>query len=424
MEEQMQVKQKRKKGRLGGIFILIFTFLYVPSLLHWMFGRDITTDILRIGLVEDAINVDAYIVRDEKLFESPFDGKYIPNALEGEKVSAGYKVAMVLNESSIEIINKIEEYELKIIEAQNEKNKNINFFSEDVDKIENQIEEKVKQIIEESNNNSMLKVGQLQGDIDELIKKKISIIGGMSSADVYIDDLKKNRDKLQRQIDSNTVSLVAELPGIVSYFIDGYEGELTPESIETLTPEYLESINPKEVSTVSGDRIVEANKPYVKIINGIEYNIVFALKQDDAGSFETGDSVNVRINDIDREIAGTISYKSDVIDGKQIIAVKLDRYMEETTALRKINIDLIRKSREGFRVPLKSLMDIDMDKMTAKIAIVKANCAYIRDVKISVISDDFAIITNLEDSDKNGVSLYDTYIVNPKNIEEGQIIEK
>ena len=117
-------------------------------------------------------------------------------------------------------------------------------------------------------------------------------------------------------------------------------------------------------------------------------------------------------------------HKSDVIDGKQIIAVKLDRYMEETTALRKINIDLIRKSREGFRVPLKSLMDIDMDKMTAKIAIVKANCAYIRDVKISVISDDFAIITNLEDSDKNGVSLYDTYIVNPKNIEEGQIIEK
>ncbi|HHW47038.1 MAG TPA: hypothetical protein GXX14_00260 [Clostridiaceae bacterium] len=423
-EEHAKVKQLRKKSRLGGIFILIFLLLYVPSLLHWLFGRDITTDILRIGIVEDSINVDAYIIRDEEVFEAPFDGKFVPNAMEGEKVSAGAKIAMVLNESSIELIDKIEEYELKIIEAQNEKNKNINFFSEDVNRIEKQIEEKIKQIIKESNVNSLQKVGLLKNDIDELIKKKINIIGGMSSADIYIEDLKKSRDNLKRQLDYNTISSVAELPGIVSYFVDGYEEELTPESIETLTPGYLESINPKNVLTVSNNRNVEAGKPYAKVIYGIDYYIVFALKPDVAGSLEAGNNVNIRINDIDREVKGIISYKSDEIEGMQIFAVKVDRYLDETTALRKINIDLIRKSSEGFRVPLKSLKDINIDEMTAKIAIVKANCAYIRDVKISVISDDYAIITNLDDTGKNGVSLYDTYIVNPKNIEEGQIIVK
>jgi len=87
MEQQEQVKSKRKISRLGGIFILIFLFLYVPSLLHWLFGRDITTDILRIGIVEDSINIDAYIIRDEVVFKAPFDGRYVPNAMEGEKVS-------------------------------------------------------------------------------------------------------------------------------------------------------------------------------------------------------------------------------------------------------------------------------------------------------------------------------------------------
>jgi len=42
--------------------------------------------------------------------------------------------------------------------------------------------------------------------------------------------------------------------------------------------------------------------------------------------------------------------------------------------------------------------------------------------KLSEKMDNFAVIDNVEDYKDGGVSLYSSYIINPKNIEEGQVI--
>lgn len=421
-KEKVDKTKNKRKIRLAGVLLIFFSLLYVPSLFHWLYGNDISTDILRISLVEDIINVDGFIVRDEKVFLSPFDGKYIPNVYEGEKVAAKSEIAKVLKQSSIDLLEKIEELDAKIVNAQNEKNKNTSIFSDDVIKLENEMEEKVKLIIGESNKNSLVKVTQLEKEIDKLIKKKISIVGGMSSADMYIKDLKNSRDKLRRQIDANTVSATTDLPGTVSYFIDGYEEEITPESIESLTPEYLKNIQTKGILNLLKERDVKADIPFVKIIYGNKYNIVFSINEKDVEKYKVGDNVTLRINDIAKIVYGIIDSKSEAFDNEIIISVKVDRCLNDTTSMRKINVDLIRNSSEGYNVPLKSLIDVNMEDMTAKIAIVKANTTYIRDVKINLIYEESAIISNLDDQSKSGVSLYDTYVVNPKNIEEGQII--
>jgi len=135
-----------------------------------------------------------------------------------------------------------------------------------------------------------------------------------------------------------------------------------------------------------------------------------------------GNNVNIRINDINKVVNAVPTSISDADGDKCTVVFKIDKALSETTFLRKVNIDVIRNSYEGLEVSNKSLFDISPDGKNAKIVLVKANEASIRNVRIVGRNGEFAIITSV-DKDKQ-VSLYDIYVINPTNIKEGQLIIK
>jgi hypothetical protein len=128
------------------------------------------------------------------------------------------------------------------------------------------------------------------------------------------------------------------------------------------------------------------------------------------------------MNEINKTSTGTIDYISPSFSGKYIISIKLNKYISEVAGLRITNIDLVVKHYEGLKVPISSLKDVDLSQKKAKIIIVDANYAKIKDVSIIGYDSVFAIINNLKEKDKNGIGLYDVYVVKPGNIKEGQII--
>jgi len=420
----MNKENKGKKFKISSFIVLMFLLLYIPSVLHWITEKNISTDYLRNGIIEISVNADGIIIRDEKVFNSPFDGKYIPEVGEGEKVAAGGRIATVMTASSVELLDELENYNQRIIKAQIEKNKNREFFSEDIEKLDNEISKKIKVIVNETNNNSLYKMEQLKSDIDMLVQKKAEIYGGRSTADTYIEQLKNERELLQRRIKDDTKGEFSTFPGIVSYVIDGLEEELNPSAIDKLTVEYLENLKISVADVNANMRNVSAGQPYVKVIDNMKCYLAIPVKADKAKAFEVGMKPRVRIYDIDKEIKGTIKHISQEENGKVLIVVEIDRCIDETSGIRKVNIDLIKDSYEGLKVPIRSLMDVDPENNKAKIILVKANYASIREVEIVAASDEYAIIKSADDSGKNGVSLYDTYIINPQNIEEGQIIDK
>lgn len=102
--------------------------------------------------------------------------------------------------------------------------------------------------------------------------------------------------------------------------------------------------------------------------------------------------------------------------------MKVSNALSETAALRKVNIDLIKSQYSGFKVPLRSLTNVDLDKKIAELCLVKANHARFVKVKIVGKNEEFAIVENADLAGEYSVSLYSSYIVNPVNIEEGQTI--
>ncbi|HHW30493.1 MAG TPA: hypothetical protein GXX20_02290 [Clostridiaceae bacterium] len=417
-----KVKRKDRKSKTNTFLVVMFLVLYLPSLWNWIYGTSISTDIIREGVIEDSINTDAYIIRDEEQIISQFEGIYIPKAGEGDRVPANYEVATVLNQSAVKLLDDLEEKNKNLLKIQNENLDTLSIFNDDIEKIDKKINEKIAALVDQININNLDSCNGIKLQIDELTKKKITILGGNITNNAYYKQLKKERDQLQEQVDQNTKEIITKSPGIISYNVDNYESILTPESINKLTPELLNNIKIND-NRMMNDNQVSAGKPFARIIKGNTYYLVVCLDYKFAEFLKEGKRISVRFNDIGKTVdTAYIYYKSEEIDGKCIVAIKVDRYANETSALRKINIDLIKEYNEGLKVPLKSLKNVDLESGKAYIVMVEANCAVTREVAIKGSNNDFAIIDNPEGSGKKYIGLYDTYVVNPINIEEGQII--
>jgi len=418
--------KKKKTRRLSGIgaIMIIILIIYLSSFTYWIFNTDIKTSVIQSGTIEESENGDGYIVRDEEIIKSDVTGRFIKEANEGDKVAAGASLATILKDSSVQLLERLSELDNRILQIEKEKSENQAFFSRDLTKIDNEIIDNIRQIALLSNESGLLKVQKYEKDIEELIKKKMEIMGNSGPADANLTAVKNEREEVNNQIKSGTSSIITSRSGIVSYCIDNYEDILNFNTIKNITPETLDKIKVTLGKQNMVRTSINSGEPVAKIIKDFEYYIAVVLDQNKAGKFNENDSIQLRINDINRVIGGVIEYKSNAYDGRVVVAVKVDEALSETTDMRKINVDIINKYYTGLKVPLKSLLDMNTETMTAKILIDEANYAKAYDVKIVGMNDEYAIIDNIDGVQQSGVKLYASYVVNPKNIQEGQMINK
>jgi putative membrane fusion protein len=420
----MKTENKRQSLKIGSILVVLFLLIYIPSLFHWAYGKEIDTDIIKIDTIEDSINTDGILIRDEEVLESPFEGRYIPEVEEGEKVSANFSVATVLKDSSMKTLDEIKKLDEEILKKQKENGENQAVFSHDIVALDNEIADRVKELAFLGSGGSAEKYEDIEEQINDIIKKKAVILGGFGKADGSLNSLKQKRDNLQKVVDSSTKQIRSTSPGIISYTIDGLEKELTPSGIKSLTPEIFENAKVRNVNANIKEKKVEINKPFAKIIKGIDIYVAVTIDTKDADYFKVDKEIKLRINDINKVINGTVVHRSCQSGDKCAIVIRIDKFVNETSNLRSINVDLIKNSFKGLKIPVKSLIDIDEAGTKAKIVLVKANYASIREVGIVGRNGEFAIIKSQESNLNKGVNLYDTYVINPRNIEEGQLINQ
>lgn len=430
---------RMRRATLGGAVLFLFVLLYIPSLLNWLTGTNVAKDIIRNGVIEEYVRSSAVIVRDEELLEpSAIEGKYIPEISEGEKTPAFSTVAMIVDDVYEDLLQDIEAINAKIVKARMEKAEKTDFFSEDLAKLDSEIELKVRDLIMACNSSNFEDMGRCRAEIGKIVEKKAEIIGD-NYTDSYISSLIRQKEALRKKINSNTIHVKSSISGIVSYVIDGMETELTPAKLDMLTPEKLDEIKMLDTRKKAMTDRVQAGAAVAKIIKGPDIYIVAALPAENAAKFKTGTRIRLRINEIGMETVGEIVKIKDTGKDKFVMAVRTSRGADTLSAYRVVNVDFIIKTEEGLKVPVKSLKDISPDGTVGKIMLVKYNTATSRLVDIICRDKEFAIIKTHEarpGEDEAGVTsaaviganksvnLYDTYIVNPDNIEEGDIVER
>jgi putative membrane fusion protein len=415
-------KSKEKKGKKIKKFkmiVVVFLLIYVPLLLNWIFGLNIQVALIKNGIIEKSVNTECYISRDEEVILSPFNGQYIPYIREGERAAADSMIAYVIKDSSLNLLKELQEKDSNIIKEQNRKTINMEIFSEDLKKIDIDISRKIDMVIEDVSSNVFLNINRYKNEINRLIEKKAEVIGGIIIPDSYMKELQEEKQRILENINKNTYEAVSGFPGTISYKIDGLEDMLKPEIIKEITPEFINNMESNIFKKDNNENKAIVEQPFIKIIKGFDFYLIGILNISDKIVLENNERIRVRINDIGRLSYGEIYHMSEIYEDQYIVAIKTDRYLSETCSLRKVNVDIVKSLYEGLKVPFKSLLNVDIKENKASLMIVKANYSVKEDVIIEGYNEKYAIIKGINDN----VILYDSFVINPENVKEGQQIK-
>ncbi len=411
---------KKQSVKIGTLILIVFLLIYLPSLLYLVNSNGVKTDLLRIGTIEEIKNIDGVFVRNEEVINSPDTGSCVMDAAEGEKVPAFYRIASVVKNVPVSIYEELKKKELEIARAQEAQKDNASRFSGDINKLDNEIISKVKDLAQQSARGSLVESNDTITKINSIVYKKSDIFGDSSKSAAYISKLKSEKATIESKLNKNIMEIKTNSAGLISFAVDGYESMLTPDSIRNATPKTLDRIITKETNRDFNIIDAKKGKPVAKLVKDLESYFVAAVNENESSNFTLDRSVTIRINDTGYSMDSRIIYSSDVIDGKRIIAFRFDTGLNETVGLRRINADIVLSSSSGLKVPHSCLMNIDNKNKTAEIFLVDGMSAKKVKVRINGMNSDAVIIDEVDG--QTSILLYRRYVLNPINIQEGQVI--
>ena len=215
------------------------------------------------------------------------------------------------------------------------------------------------QIAESSKEDIALSKSDLK-EISEEIDGFSTSYGGSDFSNVYTfkNDLSS---KLTQTLNSNALSKLSsqvteavnnntfikdcsEAPGIVAYYVDGYEGT----TWENFKSEYLSSLEYSKTNLDSRDQI-QSNAPLYKLITDEEWSIVIAISPELAEKYAEDSYIKIRFCKDDYITNAAISI--DKKDGQYYMILTLKKAMIRYFNERYLDIELVISEDTGLKIP-------------------------------------------------------------------------
>lgn len=428
-KEKRDKRRKRKKWIRAAFisFILIYLiFRSVPAL----YASNLKTVLVEEGTIEDSVNFPGIVVRNERVYRADGDGEISFFKKEGERVKVGAKIAeLSLKEEDSSLESELEEVNKKI-ESMEKVNKQKEMAKKDEIKSEKNAELVIAELQDNIINGNYDETAQLKEELYCLLGKKNNAIGENTLANQSLDNLRKKKEELTKEIQNSTVNYFSQEAGIVSFKIDGFEEIYSGKNILNYT---LEDIRDKEAETkVSKNKsVVNVGDALFKIMDN--YNWYLLVDVDDIKeikSLKEGDMLSVCLDGRDEELKGRI-IKIQPKNGQGLVAIRLDTHFHDYYEKRNVDVKIIKSKNEGLKVPTKAICEKD-----------GLNGVYIKDisgiirfrpVKILGQNEEYAIVSkgnnnnliDIEGSDKKikTIKVFDEILLTGGKAKEGQIID-
>ncbi|MGB9780853.1 MAG: HlyD family efflux transporter periplasmic adaptor subunit [Caldanaerobacter sp.] len=336
------------------ILALIVILVYLGKLLFSTYKGREETAVVTYGNVVIDFETEAFVVKDEMIIKAPFDGKVEKLAKEGERYSKGEPIFRIYSSS-------FEEDKLNMLKKVEEKLKEQDFdipFYQDVKKIDDMIKK------EEKNYNEMLKQDEKSAQkilarIEVLKAKKEEILNKAPSVLRTVENLREQKEYLEKYISENSTTVNAPEAGIISFTFDGSERVLNSKNMFNLNVSHLSTVN-FDIKKVEG--IVKEGDFVCKVVDNFDWYLALILSEEQAGLLKEGSNVKIFISDYPAELRGKIIkiYKGD--DKLYVGIVKMIDIYPEFYKKAKIKVKVVLKEYWGMKLPFSAVVTENGEK--------------------------------------------------------------
>lgn len=389
----------KKSKKIVALILVSLIVAYIIYAIYLLIVNPTDTYIIKQGTLSEEDTVTGYIIRDEVVIKEENNNGIYAIVSEGEKVAKSESIFRYYSDSEKEITTKISElnYQIQNLLEQEKDNKS----SADIKAIENQIEEQIKNV---RTLNNYQEISEYKNNMDSLISKKIRFIGDVTE-NKEIKQLVKERNSYEEQLKKGTAYEKAPISGIVSYRVDGFEGELSSTKFENLTEEYLESLDLKT------GQIIASSNDCGKVIDNFKCYIAVTMDSEGAMKANVGDSVQIRTSSKKENNAKIVQINEEV--GKRTIIFQINKMEDEFINHRKIAVDVIWWNESGLKIPNQALIE---ENGLYYVIRNKAGTQSKILVKIVVQTDKFSIISTYSTKELQEIGYNENEIKNYKKI--------
>ena len=391
------------------------------------FNDPFTTTFAYAYTAHDSVEANGLLVRAEEVFPAQ-SGIVDVSRGEGERVGVGQTVALIYRDSQAQA-NQTEldrlAMEIALLEyAADDSSRTASAARLDEEILQSLIalrasaargefsllEEQVKQV-----KSSVLKRGYTYGD-------------GLTAADLSarLQELGSAHAALRQQTASATTRITTTKAGTFSTLVDGYESVLTPQSVFALTPSTFKALLTGGQSGTS-DGIG-------KLITSDQWYFTAALPTAVADRLRPDEGALLRfVGDFSQEVEMQVEQIGSAEEGMALVVFSSNRYLSQTTLLRRQTAELIFDSWSGLRIPKDALRmvkvtqeDAESGKTTEEsrlgVYVLLAGRAEFKPVTVIMEGSDYYVVQATASSSK-ALRAGDEIIVQATGLYHGQLLE-
>lgn len=336
--------------------VVAFVVVLVVSMIVNLFNRDYKTETAVYGSVSESESFQGVYVRNETVAGYSGSGVVRYCVADGAKLGVGSVIAEVYtSEEQIDLRNLIAEKqdELALLNK-----------IENLGTSENAQPSNLAGLI--SDQYKMLMKLREQGHFDSIVAEKNELAALMSTYQKITEDnvdfterisaLQQEIVALEAKKTSPSEVITADESAYFISYIDGYEPQLTVDTIGTLTPEQIAAVNDDGVYTADRTGVIG------KLVDGYAWYIV-GIFDNTTLRLSEGDVLHIRPDSAsDTMSAKVMSLTSAGNIGETQIVLRCETMTYDTVQHRTERVEIVRKTVEGVKIPRSAIRFLDIEE--------------------------------------------------------------
>lgn len=405
------------------------TVVYIGVWFMRTFSSDVGLEYAGISTVEQKMNIDGYVMRNEKVLTFSESGVAYYIADEGEKVAKNSVVANIYESESLantqaqilEIDRKIKVLEDSRIDK--------NFVITDMNKIDRQISEAVISMKNDALDHKYKSSAQKGDSLLTILNKRQLIASKTDSFDDKILQLENQKTNLSHSLTGLKGSIVTETGGYFSAAVDGYESVFTTDKLKEMTVDSFEEL----IASSPDNALKELNAG--KLITDFKWYILCQVDKSLCTELSQGENYTLIFpHSSDTRIQFNLEKKITQTD--RATAVLVFSTLAEPEGFdfsRSQEAQIIKKSYTGLRIPKAAIHILDDFE---GVFVLKGNEVVFKRIKrifesegyyLADVSDPTKVTGISEEDAFDGgygyISLYDAVITEGKELYDGKVVK-
>lgn len=409
-------KKRALTTRIIWLLTGIFFILMVVSQIVIYFNHPIRTEVATLYTTTETIGFKGVYVRDETLVSYPVKGVINYTHSDGSKIAKNSVIAEVYaNRNDIAIQQEIDDLTAQravLVDAE----ALVGTDTSQLESFSSQISEKHSLLMQHIFEEDYRAASKLKSEMLNLRSKRDIVKGTETSFDDKIREIDSRITELRRKITSEPYEISLGEAGYFVSTVDGYEKELNSLNVMELSKERINQIILDETEYENPSGVIG------KLISGYNWYMAAVLDTVRLGTIFEGAVVTLRIGASQQNVKAEIISLKRQPDGSSVAIFECDMFLADFIDSRVAQCKLLMEDYTGIRIPTDAIRVESIDGVEkVGVYILDGIVVKFMEIKQIISEEDYTLVEDT--TDLNGyISLYDTVIVEGKDLYDGKII--